>query len=224
MELARMPFTPLHLGPGLALKALGGRHFSLLTFSLAQVAMDIEPLVGLMTGAKRLHGPTHTYLAALGIALVVAVLAPPLGRPVLQRWNREMDWARLPWLAAPAHFTRVSVLTGAVLGTVTHVWLDSLMHADLTPLAPWSEVNGWLGLVSGEALTLGCLLSGLVGLIVWLSPAASRRRGSSTGARAERLAHSSRLTRLSLAQASDVIRAGAAQPADATERRTQHSN
>ncbi|NEV60394.1 hypothetical protein [Thiorhodococcus minor] len=62
-----MPFTPLHLGPGFALKALGGRHFSFLAFGLAQVAMDIEPLAGLMTGAARLHGPSHTYLAALGI-------------------------------------------------------------------------------------------------------------------------------------------------------------
>ncbi|NEX21274.1 hypothetical protein G3480_13275 [Thiorhodococcus mannitoliphagus] len=55
-----MPFTPLHLWPGLALKALGGRHFSFLAFGIAQVAMDIEPLPGLLTGAERLHGPTHT--------------------------------------------------------------------------------------------------------------------------------------------------------------------
>ncbi|MCB1770876.1 MAG: hypothetical protein KDJ31_14465 [Candidatus Competibacteraceae bacterium] len=42
-----MPFTPLHRGPGLAIKALAGRRFSLLTFGIAQVAMDIEPLIGL---------------------------------------------------------------------------------------------------------------------------------------------------------------------------------
>ncbi|NEX23483.1 hypothetical protein G3480_24875 [Thiorhodococcus mannitoliphagus] len=42
------------------------------------------------------------------------------------------------------------------------------MHADLTPLAPWSEANGWLGVVSGETLTVGCLLSGLLGLLTWL--------------------------------------------------------
>lgn len=56
-----MPFTPFHMGAGLALKAVAGRHFSVLTFGIAQVAMDIEPLVGMLRGAAVLHGPTHTY-------------------------------------------------------------------------------------------------------------------------------------------------------------------
>ncbi|NEX19953.1 DUF4184 family protein [Thiorhodococcus mannitoliphagus] len=178
-----MPFTPLHLGPGLALKALGGRHFSFLTFGLAQVAMDIEPLLGLMTGAERLHGPTHTYLAALGIALAVAVITPLLGRPILRRWNREVEWVRLPWLIVPEDFSRLPVLMGAFLGTLSHVWLDSLMHADLTPLAPWSEVNGWLAAVSGESLRVGCLVAGLVGLIAWTVRAwhRGRRQSSASG-------------------------------------------
>ena len=34
-----MPFTPVHLGPGLALKALGGRHFRLMVFAGAQVRL-----------------------------------------------------------------------------------------------------------------------------------------------------------------------------------------
>lgn len=55
-----MPFTPFHMGAGLALKAVAGRHFSVLTFGIAQVAMDIEPLVGMLRGAAVLHGPTHT--------------------------------------------------------------------------------------------------------------------------------------------------------------------
>ena len=39
-----MPFTPIHLGPGAALKAIGGRHFSFMVFGGSQVLMDIEPL------------------------------------------------------------------------------------------------------------------------------------------------------------------------------------
>ncbi|NEX19887.1 DUF4184 family protein [Thiorhodococcus mannitoliphagus] len=181
-----MPFTPLHLGPGFALKALGGRHFSFLAFGLAQVAMDIEPLAGLLTGAQRLHGSTHTYLAALGIALVVAAMTPPIGRPVVRRWNREVAWARLPWLTVSADFTRVSVLAGATLGTLSHVWLDSLMHADITPLAPWSEANGWLGAVSVEALTIGCLLAGLLGLTAWLVLTWRRGQRASASSRGAR--------------------------------------
>ena len=47
-----MPFTPFHMGAGLALKAVAGRHFSVLTFGIAQVAMDIEPLVGMLRDSQ----------------------------------------------------------------------------------------------------------------------------------------------------------------------------
>lgn len=171
-----MPFTPFHLGPGLAIKAVAGRHFSFLTFGLAQVAMDIEPLVGLVRGAERLHGPSHTYLAALGIAGAVALLTPWLGRPVLRRWNREIAWARLSWLRVSEDFTRLSVIVGAVLGTVSHVLLDSLLYADMSPLAPWSSANPWLGLISGVTVEQGCLVAGLVGLSGWLAVAWLRGR------------------------------------------------
>lgn len=33
-----MPFMHLHMGTGLAIKALAGRRFSLLTFGIAQIA------------------------------------------------------------------------------------------------------------------------------------------------------------------------------------------
>ena len=46
-----MPFTPFHMGPALALKAVTGRHFSVLVFGIAQVAMDVEPLVGMLRNA-----------------------------------------------------------------------------------------------------------------------------------------------------------------------------
>ena len=43
-----MPFAPLHLGPGAAFKAIGGKHFSFMVFGGAQVLMDIEPLIGIV--------------------------------------------------------------------------------------------------------------------------------------------------------------------------------
>lgn len=176
-----MPFTPLHLGPGLAIKALAGRHFSLLTFGVAQVAMDIEPLVGLMNGADRLHGITHTYLAALMIAVVVAVIAPTLCRPLLRRWNRELVFYRWEGLVTSEVFTPVAVIAGAFVGTLSHVLLDSLMHADLTPFAPWSDANGLLGLMSIPAVHQGCMVAGLFGLAVWLMVAWRQRRALQAG-------------------------------------------
>ena len=49
------PFTPLHLGPGLALKALGGRHFSLMVFAGAQVRL------GKQSGREWFIGPRASW-------------------------------------------------------------------------------------------------------------------------------------------------------------------
>lgn len=75
-----MPFTPLHMGPGLAVKAVCGRYFSLMVFGFSQVAMDIEPLVRIIRGDAVLHGFTHTCLGATLIAPVSIFV----GRPVCQ--------------------------------------------------------------------------------------------------------------------------------------------
>lgn len=163
-----MPFTPFHMGPGLLVKAVAGRHFSILTFGIAQVAMDIEPLMGLMRGATVLHGPTHTYPAACVIALLVAALSPRLCRPMLRRWNKELLFFRLPQLVETESFAPTPVIVGAFVGTLSHVLLDSMMHADITPLAPWSTANGLLDLISVRTLHLFCLLSGLFGVLGWL--------------------------------------------------------
>ena len=163
-----MPFTPLHMGPGLAIKALAGHHFSVLTFGIAQVAMDIEPLIGLFRGSEVLHGTTHRYLASLGIAVVVAAISPTICRPILRRWNRELFFLRLTWLAAPESFSAVSVIAGAFSGTISHVILDSAMHSDISPLAPWSNANTLQGLTSIEALHQFCIFSGLFGVAGWL--------------------------------------------------------
>jgi hypothetical protein len=66
------------MGPGVLVKAVAGHHFSLLVFGFAQVLIDIEPAVHMVRGDAVLHGMTHTYLGATGMA-VVAALA---GRPV----------------------------------------------------------------------------------------------------------------------------------------------
>ena len=93
-----MPFTPIHLGPGLAFKALGGRHFSFMVFGGAQVLMDLEPLIGILQNRDVLHGVTHTWLGALVIGSVAAVIGKPISTMVL-RW-RKIPHPPLTWLAA----------------------------------------------------------------------------------------------------------------------------
>ncbi|TXT40627.1 MAG: hypothetical protein FD135_1053 [Comamonadaceae bacterium] len=171
-----MPFTPLHLGPGLTIKALAGRRFSILSFGIAQVAMDIEPLLGLVRGSSVLHGPTHTYLAALAMAIVVAIASPPLCRLILRRWHQELVFHRLGWLVESETLAPLAVIAGALVGTISHVLLDSIMHSDISPLAPWSEANALLGLISLQALHQVCILAGLLGVVGWFFLAWRKQR------------------------------------------------
>ncbi len=156
------------MGPALIIKGAGGRHFSVLVFGVAQVAIDIEPLVGIIRGADVLHGWTHSYLGATLIGLAVLLLAPSLCNRILRRWNSELEFHQLHWLRSPQPITRAAAASGAFFGTWSHVFLDSIMHADMLPLRPWSADNVLLGLMSIDALYLACFASGLLGVALWV--------------------------------------------------------
>ncbi|SMF95812.1 hypothetical protein SAMN02949497_3187 [Methylomagnum ishizawai] len=162
-----MPFTPFHLGPGLALKAVGGRHFSLTLFGAAQVAMDVEPLFHLLRGDAILHGPTHSYAGATLIAFATLALGWPFCRMILAGWNRVAGLRGLGGLRVAAEIGRIPALTGAFLGTYSHVFLDSLMHADMRPWWPFAAGNGLLHAIPVGWLHLLCLgLGGVGGMVL----------------------------------------------------------
>ncbi|NLE42022.1 MAG: hypothetical protein GX615_09360 [Lentisphaerae bacterium] len=56
-----MPYTPLHMGPGMFLKATMPRHFSIITFGITQVLIDLEVLWNMTHHGNRLHTFLHTY-------------------------------------------------------------------------------------------------------------------------------------------------------------------
>jgi membrane-bound metal-dependent hydrolase YbcI (DUF457 family) len=165
-----MPFTPLHMGPGLALKSVAGRHFSILMFGLTQVAIDIEPGIGMLRGADVLHGWTHTYLGATLIAALVLAIGRPLCALILRRWNRELRHHRLGWLAeADESVGWVPAAIGSFVGAWSHVALDSIMHADMRPFNPLDGSNALLAAISIESLHLVCVVAGLVGVALWIA-------------------------------------------------------
>src|SRR4051812_36173012 len=123
-----MPFTPFHMGPGLAVKAAMNRYFSVLVFGIAQVAMDIEPLIRIVRGSEILHGWTHSYVGATIIGLPVMLLAPPLCRSILIQWNSYLERSGNGRLRSPDGIGLLPAATGAFIGTYSHVVLDSIMH------------------------------------------------------------------------------------------------
>ena len=159
------------MGAALIAKPGLNRHFSVITFGLAQVAMDIEPGVGMLTDADVLHGPTHTVLGALVIASLVMLIAPSICSYLLKRWNKEVTYHKQPWLVQSAVVSKAAVITGALFGTLSHVALDSLIHHDIRPLLPFSGANPLLGLVTHDAVYELCAIAGLLGVVAWLAMA-----------------------------------------------------
>lgn len=156
-----MPFTPLHLGPGILVKALLQGSFSLMVFAWAQIVMDIQPLIAILSGASKFHGFTHSYLGALFIAVFCALTGKYLSQAVLSLFAKApQQRVDISW--------RVAFLSACV-GTYSHVLLDGMMHTDLEPLWPLTALNPLLGLVSIASLHKFCFYTGLIGAFIYIA-------------------------------------------------------
>lgn len=164
-----MPFTPFHMGAAMIVKPAAQDRFSLITFGVAQIAMDIEPLIGIVRHSDVLHGPSHTVIGATVIGLLVALISPYICRPILRRYNREIAFHKLDWLAEADEPTRTAIWSGAFFGTFSHIVLDSFMHYDIKPFAPFSDANPLLNIISHDNVYLLCLVLGIAGFALWLS-------------------------------------------------------
>lgn len=152
-----MPFTPLHMGPGLLVKAVLQGSFSLLVFGWAQILMDIQPLVVILTGDGHLHGFSHTFIGATLIGAVAALsgkYAAEFGLRVI----REARHLPVRWPVAWG---------SAFIGSYSHVLLDGVMHTDVEPFAPFHDGNPFQALISIDALHTLCLVSAGLGAVLY---------------------------------------------------------
>jgi membrane-bound metal-dependent hydrolase YbcI (DUF457 family) len=151
-----VPFTPFHFGPGALVHSAAPKHISFLAFCGANVLIDVEPLYFMLTHQWPIHRFFHTYVGAtVAAGIVVAMFA--LVRKVLPQLLNELRLRNL---------TIRAVALGAILGTYSHVLLDSLMHADMNPFAPFSDANPLLGAVFLSTLHGICLVAAVVGGVV----------------------------------------------------------
>jgi hypothetical protein len=162
-----MPLTPLHMGPGLVFKAGLGARMSVVAFGLSQVAIDVEPLLAFLLGWMKLHGWTHTYLGATLIAAAVTAVGRPPSEWILRRWNRELRHHKLDRFQSPEKLTLGQVACGSFVGTWSHVAIDSLMHPDMRPFAPFSQANGLLDLATYDQVSAACAILLAAGLVAW---------------------------------------------------------
>lgn len=152
-----MPITPFHFGPGAALHAIAPKHVSFLAFCAANVLIDLESLYNLVYQQTPVHAFFHTYIGAtLVLVAVIGLFAVLRFAAARQRLPNLFQWQAL-------RYRQVSI--GAALGAYSHVLLDSLMHADITPFAPLTHTNGLLGFVSLNALHWACILAAVLGAV-----------------------------------------------------------
>jgi len=152
-DLLTMPFTPLHMGPGLLLKAGLQGWFSLLVFGWTQILIDIQPLIVLLTGQGSLHGISHSYAGATPIAVIAALSGRYAGEFGLRVLHMP-GFCPIGWR---------TVFLSAFIGAYSHVAIDGIMHADMAPLAPFADGRPLYGIVSVDILHFLCLASAVVG-------------------------------------------------------------
>lgn len=140
--------------------AVAPRKISFLAFAAANVLVDIEPAYFMLTGQYPLHRFFHTGIGAmLAAAATVALFAAALRAAKSFRLPDPFQWQSLR--LGPIAF-------GAVLGTGSHVLLDSVMHADMHPLAPFSDANPLYRALPLDDLHRLCLLAAAAAIVVLL--------------------------------------------------------
>ena len=155
-----MPFTPIHMGPGILIKSILQGSFSLMVFGWTQIVMDIQPLIVLISGEGHLHGFTHTYIGAILIAIIAALTGKYLSEFGLKimRISKNDNPISIVWWV---------VFLSAFIGSFSHVLLDSMMHSDVEPFFPFTLNNKFLDFISVPLLHKVCLYSGLLGAAIY---------------------------------------------------------
>ena len=176
-----MPFTPFHMGPAVATKAVLGRHFSVPLYGFMQVAIDSEVLAGYpFRGDLAFHKILHTFAGATAVAaLTLVLLLPALGRG-MRWWNRSANAEPGGvWHTEPRPSPMAAVLS-AFGGAWGHVLLDAPTHRHMEPMAPIARGNPFGGMVSQRQVMGWCIgLAVIGGAAILTRSYRNRRRGYS---------------------------------------------
>ena len=145
-----MPFTPFHLGPALFFGFLLLNYLDFPTFVLANVILDIEPLLVLTFNLNfRAHGFFHSFLGGTLVAfLLVAVMSKV----------REHFSSLLSFFKIDRKTSFLRILIASLSGVYLHILLDARMHQDIQPFYPL-DINPFLNCstVAGFDVYLFCI-------------------------------------------------------------------
>jgi len=154
-----MPFTPLHFGWHGLVGALSFRHLCFPTFLLANIVVDIQPLLVLLGLINTpLHGISHSLLGSAVICFIFGIICIPV-TPYYERYfkSKKLQYKK----------SNSKTIISAILGGWFHVITDAPIYSDLQPLFPYAH-NPVKQTLSYSFVSHICIYSGLVFLLLFL--------------------------------------------------------
>lgn len=125
-----MPITLLHFGLLAPINHFAPKKVSNVSFIIINLWLDGNSILYALFGLPGIaHGPEHSFLGAMFLSAVVAIVGAGS-----KKW-----------------------VYGALLGGLTHILLDMLVHADMQPMWPFKDNQfymGWMEPLSWALLPL----------------------------------------------------------------------
>jgi hypothetical protein len=157
-----MPFTLFHFGPALFFGVPLRKYIHAPTFILANVVLDVEPLLVLITRANYpLHGYLHTIIAAIGVGLL-------LGFTMFLLERRTQSLFKAMLLETHKTMGKSSFMVAGVFGTLLHVLFDAPLYGDIKPFYPLAT-NSLPGLASSSGIYILIVGMGILGIMFYAS-------------------------------------------------------
>lgn len=154
-----MPFTPYHFGPHGCVGLAFQRYFDVPIFLLANVAVDLEPLIVMKFRLDYpLHGYCHTFLFGAVVGISLALIAFPFRNAI----KVIMNIIRLPYST-----TLAKIVLSGLLGVWLHVLFDATLYRDIQPFFPW-ETNPLRGIVSNSTLYRFCAICFVPAILLYI--------------------------------------------------------
>ncbi len=168
-----MPFTPFHFGPALLVGLILFSYLDFPTFMVANVIVDIEPIIILTMGLNLpLHGFFHSFIGGTIASFILFFIMMRIRKfleSLMGFFNLEQNWSRM------------SIMIAAISGVYLHIVLDSRLYTDIKPFFPstWNPFYS-SGIGSGFEVYTLCVLSGLIGMIIFVYRIIKFRRNKSS--------------------------------------------
>jgi membrane-bound metal-dependent hydrolase YbcI (DUF457 family) len=154
-----MPFTPYHFGPAVLIGILLFPFIDFATIVVASVILDLEPLAVIFFDLPMpLHAFFHTYLGATIVSIILSICIYPFRKSL----NEIVSFFGLKQESSFRH-----ILPASLIGTYSHVLLDSFLYAEMNPLFP-ALGNPFVDFLAGGFVYNLCLVLGVIGFFVYM--------------------------------------------------------